>query len=450
MSAEIISVDQNSVADQLGLRSGDILHSINDHEIKDVIDYMYYSASDQIDLVVERAGEMIDYAFEKDEEEPLGLNFKTYLIEREMHCKNKCVFCFIDQLPKGMRDTLYFKDDDARLSFLMGNYITLTNLSSEDLERIIKMRMSPINISVHATDPETRVCMMKNPHAADLLKIMRRFADAGIEMNCQIVLCRGLNDGAQLDRSLHDLYSLYPAVHSVSIVPVGLSDHRQGLAKLEGFDRESAAQVIDEVTAFGDYCVRQHGCRLFYLSDEFYIMAGRPIPAASYYDGYPQIENGVGLCRSLEDEFTEALAQLPPSDKSISCGIVTGVSAAPLLESFVKLLQKKYRHFQAEVYPIRNDFFGHNITVSGLVTGQDIVRQLKDRKLPKTLFIPRVMLRAQGDMFLDDMTPDQVEQALGVTLIPVINDGYTLLDELTGGDVYGTTDCGDCGPAECR
>ena len=440
MSAQIISVDENSIAEELEICSGDVLLSINGQEITDVIDYMFYSAESEIELAVCRDGETVLYSFEKDPEEPLGLNFSTYLIGKEQHCKNKCVFCFIDQLPKGLRDTLYFKDDDARLSFLLGNYITLTNLREEDIERIVKMKMSPINISVHTTDPELRVRMMHNPNAGKLPEIMNRFAAAGIQMNCQIVLCRELNDGAQLDKSLHDLYALYPAVASVSIVPVGLTAHREGLAELKGFDAESSAAVIDEVTAFGDYCRKTHGCRLFYLSDEFYIMAGRDIPSAEEYDGYPQIENGVGLCRSLTDEFDQALDRLPPSEKPISKGIVTGVSAAPLMEELVRKLQCKYPNLACPVYAIRNEFFGGAVTVAGLVVGRDIADQLKGIKIPDTLLIPRVMLRSEGDLFLDSMSLEQLERELGVSVIPVPVDGYALLDELTGGDVYGAAD----------
>ncbi len=432
MPAIISAVSQDSLAEELGLKAGDRLISINGNEIKDVIDYMYYEAATELMMLVEIDGEEVLFEIEKDSEEPLGLDFEDYLMDRQRSCKNKCIFCFIDQLPKGLRKTLYFKDDDARLSFLMGNYITLTNLSEDDIERIIKMRISPINISVHTTDPDLRVQMMANPNARKINEILKRFADARIEMNCQIVLCKGINDGVHLEKSLRDLAALAPHVKSTSVVPVGISDHREGLYPLVPFEKRDAREVIELIDRIGEEQVNLHGRRGCYASDEFYILAGYEIPDEDYYDCYPQIENGVGLMRSLENEFDIALADEAGDTEPHSVGIVTGVLAADYMSTLLQKAKDKFPGLDFKIYAIVNHFFGEKITVSGLVTGTDIVEQLKDQPLPDRLLIPCSMLRSEQDLFLDSMSLEEVERKLHRSIGITMNDGMDLLDKILG------------------
>lgn len=430
MSAKITGTDPGSIAMQLGFENGDTLISINGQEITDVIDYMYYSECEALEIRAVCGGEPVEFDIEKDIDEPLGLNFDTYLIDSQKSCKNKCIFCFIDQLPRGLRPSLYFKDDDARLSFLMGNYITLTNLSEHDIERICRMRISPVNVSVHTTDPELRVQMMKNPNAAKINEIMRRFADAGIIMNCQIVLCKNVNDGENLTRSLNDLKALYPSVRSVSIVPVGLSRHRKGLYPLESFTPNDCADVIRIIEQISQDCKKEFGVRLFYPSDEFFIKAGLPLPDEEYYDGYPQIENGVGLSTSLLAEADAAVEKLSYSEKPAECAIITGTLPAKLMQSIATKITEKRPALQCKIYPIVNHFFGEEITVAGLVTATDIIDQLKNENLPQRLLIPSSMLRAEQDMFLDSITVEEVEEKLGRKLTVTNCDGYELVKKI--------------------
>lgn len=430
MPAVISGTDPDSIACQLGFKKGDTLESINGHEITDVIDYMYYSECENLAIKALCGGQAVEFDIEKDAYEPLGLNFETYLIDSQRSCKNKCIFCFIDQLPKGLRPSLYFKDDDARLSFLMGNYITLTNLSQKDIDRICKMRISPINVSVHTTDPQLRVKMMKNPNAAKINEIMRRFADAGITMNCQIVLCKNVNDGEHLIRTLCDLRALYPAVSSVSVVPVGLSRHRKGLYPLESFTRDECAKVIDDIHRISDECKQKLRVRLFYPSDEFFIKGGVPLPDEQYYDGYPQIENGVGLSTSLLTEVEDAVRSLRLNDKPAECAIITGVLPAKLMQDITTKIAQKRPRLNCKIYPIVNRFFGEEITVAGLVTATDIIAQLKDKNLPQRVLIPSSMLRAQQDMFLDSITVAQVEKALDRKLTITGCDGHELVEKI--------------------
>lgn len=430
MPAQIFSTDPDSIAMQLGFKNGDTLISINGNDITDVIDYMYYSECEKLQIKAVINGKHVEFDIEKDMDEPLGLNFESYLIDSQKSCKNKCIFCFIDQLPKGLRPSLYFKDDDARLSFLMGNYITLTNLSESDIRRICSMRISPINISVHSTDPQLRVKMMKNPNAAKINEIMQRFANAGISMNCQIVLCKNINDGANLVRTLTDLKALYPSVRSVGIVPVGLSRFRQGLFPLESFSSEDCAQVIKTVNKMADECKSQFGVRLFYPSDEFYIKAGIPLPDEDFYDGYPQIENGIGLCTSLVSETDAAVDRLEFNDNPSECGIITGTLPVKLMQNIVSKIRTKRPALNCTIYPIINHFFGEEITVAGLVTATDIIDQLKDKDLPERLLIPSSMLRSEQDMFLDSITAEQVEQILNRKLTITYNDGFDLVEKI--------------------
>ncbi len=432
MSAIINSCDVDSIAEELGISSGDTLVSINGNEINDVIDYMFYSQNEELTVCCICDGEAVEFEIEKDMDEPLGINFETYLIDKQRSCKNKCMFCFIDQLPKGLRPSLYFKDDDARLSFLLGNYITLTNLSEHDIERIIKMRISPINISVHTTNPDLRVKMMKNPAAANINKIMRRFADAGITMNCQIVLCKGVNDGDALSSSLSDLEKLYPAVASVSIVPVGLTCHRDGLYPLEPFTADDCREVIARINSVGDKCKEKYGVRLFYPSDEFFINCAAPLPDEEWYDGYPQIENGVGITTSLLTEVYDAVRDITFTDKKRTVSIITGVLAAQTMRDIASLVMEKCPSIDCNVYPIINEFFGERITVSGLVTGTDIIGQLQGKPLGDVALIPTSMLRSEQDMFLDSVTVEEVEKALSVRIDTVCNDGYDLINKITG------------------
>ena len=362
----------------------------------------------------------------------LGLEFETYLMDRARACSNRCVFCFVDQLPRGLRKTLYFKDDDARLSFLTGNYITMTNLSERELQRIIDLRISPINISVHATEPELRAKLLGNPEGAKGYELMKKLADGGITMNCQIVCCPGLNDGEALSRSMRDLAELYPQVNTVSIVPVGLTKHREHLYPLTPFDARGAADTIDRVESFGSQCLEKYGSRIFFPSDEFFLKAGRPIPPDEYYEDYTQLENGVGMLRLLQEEFFSALEYDEVFCDGVPFSIATGVSAAPFLAKLLVTASEKYGKIKGTVFPIVNDFFGHTINVAGLVTGGDLIAQLKGKDLGARLLIPANMLRDGEGVFLDDVTLDDVRRELNVEVLIVEQDGGALLRAMAG------------------
>ena len=416
-------------------RVGDTLVSINGHEVEDVLDYRYWSYEPRLALVLKSAESGREYSVKvkKGEGEDLGLDFEEYLMDRPWGCSNRCKFCFIDQLPKGLRKTLYFKDDDARLSFLTGSYITLTNLSEREMERICALRISPINVSVHATDPRLRAELMGNPRAADIMGPLRRLAAAGIVMDCQIVCCPGYNDREQLSRSMRELAELHPAVNSVSIVPVGLTKHREGLAPLRPFDREAACETIDRVEAYAAECLERRGSRIFWCSDELYLKAGREVPPDEYYEEYSQLENGVGLMRLLETEFLSALALVGPDEgEGGSFTIATGVAAAPLLEKLLQTAHKKCGKIDGKVRAIVNDFFGHTIDVAGLVTGGDLINQLKGQELGGRVYIPHTMLRHGDGVFLEDVTREQAAEALGVPVEPIGGSGGELLDAMLG------------------
>ena len=416
------------------VRVGDKLLSINGHEVEDVLDYRYWSYEPQLTLVFRSAdGGEYSVKARKGEGEDLGLDFEEYLMDRPWGCSNRCKFCFIDQLPKGLRKTLYFKDDDARLSFLTGSYITLTNLSERELERICALKISPINVSVHATDGALRAELMGNPKAADIMGPLKRLAAAGIVMDCQIVCCPGWNDRGQLSRTMSDLAGLYPGVNSVSIVPVGLTKHREGLAELRPFDRESAAETIDRVEAYAAECLSKLGSRVFWCSDELYLKAGREVPADEYYEEYSQLENGVGLMRLLETEFMAALRLAEPDEgMGGRFTIATGVAAAPLLEKLLQTAHKKCAKIDGRVYAVVNDFFGHTIDVAGLVTGGDLIAQLRGKDLGERLLIPHTMLRHGEGVFLDDVTLEEASEALGVPVTPIGGSGGELLDAMLG------------------
>lgn len=414
---------------------GDELVSINGHEVEDVLDYRYWGYEPRVSLVLRAAGSGREYTVKvkKGEGEDLGLDFEEYLMDRPWGCSNRCKFCFIDQLPKGLRRTLYFKDDDARLSFLTGSYITLTNLSEREMERICALKISPINVSVHATDGALRAELMGNPKAADIMGPLKRLADAGIVMDCQIVCCPGWNDRGQLSRTMRDLAGLYPGVNSVSIVPVGLTKHREGLPELTPFDRESAAETIDRVEAYAAECLSKLGSRVFWCSDELYLKAGREVPEDEYYEEYSQLENGVGLMRLLETEFMAALRLAEPDEgMGGRFTIATGVAAAPLLEKLLQTAHKKCGKINGQVCAIVNDFFGHTIDVAGLVTGGDLIAQLRGKNLGERVLIPHTMLRHGEGVFLDDVTLEEASAALGVPVTPIGGSGGELLDAMLG------------------
>lgn len=433
MSSIIKAVEKGSPAYKAGVKPGERLAAINGNAVRDVLDYKYYSYDRNIELMLESGeGSKRLLKVKKAEGDLLGLEFETYLMDNPHSCANKCIFCFVDQLPAGMRETLYFKDDDARMSFLMGNYITLTNLSEREIQRIIQLRISPINISIHATDPEVRKRLIGNPAAGRGYEIMARLSAAGIRMHAQIVLCPGINDGQVLKKSMVELAALYPQAQSVSIVPVGLTKHRDGLERLEPVSREKAVEVIGGVGEYSRECLQQHGSRIFFCADELFLKAGLPIPDEEYYEDYPQLENGVGLLRLLISEFTEALEYLEPEMELKPFSVATGVSAAPFLRGLIDLAENKWDNISGSVYAIENDFFGHSIDVAGLVTGGDLINQLRGKQLGQRLFIPAVMLRHGETVFLDDVSVLDVEKALGVPVTALENDGAKLLAAFLG------------------
>ena len=424
MGAKITSVDKGSPADRAKIKEGETLMKIDGHTIRDVLDYKFYSYEEKLTLTLDTR----EVKIKKREGEDLGLNFETYLMDKQKRCANKCIFCFIDQLPPNMRETLYFKDDDARMSFLMGNYISLTNLSEDDIERMITMRLSPINISVQATDPEVRRLMLGNPRAGECMNIMRRFADADLTLNCQLVICPGVNDGEILKKSLDELISLAPAVNSISVVPVGITKYRDGLYPLTPVDKEKAGEILDMVNAVGDECVEKFGTRIVYCGDELYIKAEREIPDSEFYEEYPQLENGVGMMALLSEEWNAALRLMDEQEIS-DFTLATGTSAAPFMAKLIDELGKKCDNiFKYNVVAVENKFFGDTVNVAGLVTGRDLISALKDNIVGERVLIPEVMLRHQTNVFLDDVTIDDVERELGVKVIPTPSDGFELLD----------------------
>lgn len=428
----ITDVVKGSQAERHGICPGDYLVSVNGNGIADVLDYRFYLCEKKLHIITTRDGTERPVDIKKGEYDDIGLEFETFLMDKKHSCRNKCIFCFIDQLPRGMRDTLYFKDDDSRLSFLQGNYITMTNLDDADIDRIIKMKMSPINISVHTTNPELRVFMLKNPNAGKSLSYLKRFADAGTEMNCQIVLCRGVNDGAELERTMHDLACLYPAVTSVSIVPAGMTCYRKGLYPLTPFSREEAAAVVAQVEMFAEGCLSCYGERIFFAADELYIAAGLPLPDADYYEGFRQLENGVGMMASMKEEFDDALSQVQDDGRKRAVSVATGAAAYTFIRGLCDRIEEKFSGIHINVYQIDNHYFGESITVAGLLTGQDLLEQLRGKPLGEALFIPINSLRYEGDLFLCGMSVSELSEALGVEVEPCANDGYEFLDKITG------------------
>ncbi len=431
MSVKIDGVQKKSPAARARIKAGDTLLKINGNEIVDVLDYRFYQSEEKLTLTVLRAnGKERSLKIKKKEYDELGLVFDSYLMDCQHSCKNKCIFCFIDQMPEGLRETLYFKDDDSRLSFLFGNYITLTNLTEHEIERIIKMHISPVNISVHTTNPELRCKMMNNRFAGQALDIIKRFDEANIKMNFQLVLVPGYNDGEELERSLRDLSS-YKNAECIASVPVGLTKFRDGLTEIQPFTKETAAAVIDITDKVGAECKEKYGNRLVYAADEFYLKAERTMPHYSEYGDFPQLDNGVGMWALFQKESEEAFCDLvsPETERRISC--VTGVAAYPLIKSTVDKAEDKWHNLKCNVYPIKNNFFGDKITVAGLVTGQDIIEQLSGKDLGEELLIPSCMLRYEGDLFLDDVSVEQLAEKLGVNVRITDTDGYSFVCALS-------------------
>lgn len=432
----IENIRKGSPGERAGISIGERVISINSHLIQDVLDYKYYSYDKILTLELENKTDGTrQITLHKQEGEDLGLDFQTYLMDKPRSCGNKCIFCFVDQMPQGMRDTLYFKDDDARLSFLTGNYITLTNLSPRERKRIIDLKISPINISVHTTNPDLRETLLKHPKAGECLSVMNEFAQGGITMNCQIVACPSYNDNGELSRTLDDLSTLYPQVNSVSVVPVGLTKYRENLPQLSPYNRETAGAVIDIVEQFAREHYAKQGTSLVWCSDEFYLKGERPLPEEDYFEEFTQLENGVGMLRMFQCEFQRGLALMEGNElKGSDFSIATGTAAAPLLiecvNSAIEKSKKEGFSIKGAVYAIENDFFGHTVNVAGLITGQDLIAQLKNKDLGTRLLIPESMLRHGETVFLDDITLSQVETTLNTTIIPIPQDGYDLVDAI--------------------
>ncbi len=431
---KITGVTPHSRGEKNGIIAGDSLLSINGREIYDVLDYRFFLTDTKVELLLSRDGEEYSVCIKKQQYDDIGLEFETPLMDKKQSCHNKCIFCFIDQLPCGMRETLYFKDDDSRLSFLHGNYITLTNMHERDIDRIIEMHISPINISVHTTNPELRVRMMHNKRAGEVLSYMKKLADARISLCGQIVLCRGINDGEELIRSMRDLSELFPAMQSVSIVPAGLTKFREKLYPLTHYTKDEAREIIGMIDTFANEMKEKHGQRMFYAADELYLKAELPLPDEEYYEGYSQIENGVGMITSMTDEFEyelDYIDELLPEAKLPRCvSIATGVAAFDALSDMARRLEANVPGLKINVYKIINHFFGESITVAGLLTGKDISEQLAGCDLGEALFFPENMLRAGEDIFLDDMTPTELSEKLGVRVAPASNDGGCFIRNL--------------------
>lgn len=431
MSVKIEGVEKKSPAARARIKAGDTLLEINGNEIMDVLDYRFYQGEEKLSLLVQnKKGKEKVCKIKKKENVELGLLFDSYLMDCQHSCKNKCIFCFIDQLPEGLRETLYFKDDDSRLSFLFGNYITLTNLTEHEIERIIKMHISPVNISVHTVNPELRCKMMNNRFAGEALSVIKRFDEAGIRMNFQLVLVPGYNDGEELRRSLTELSS-YKNVECIASVPVGLTKFRKGLTEIEPFNRKTALEVIRITDEVGAENIENRQNRLVYAADEFYLKAEKPIPKAEEYGDFPQLDNGVGMWALFEKESDDALNTVSPPEKATSVTCVTGVAAYPLIKSTIDKAKDRWHNLECNVYAIENNFFGEKITVAGLVTGGDIINQLKGKKLGEILLIPACMLRFERDLFLDNVSLEELERELNIKVKVIETDGYSFVKALS-------------------
>ncbi len=427
------SLMPGGIGEELGIEPGDKLLAINGNEIQDVFDYYYYEESEQLLLLIEKPdGEEWELEIEKDEDESLGIEFDQSLMDEYRSCRNKCMFCFIDQMPKGMRETLYFKDDDSRLSFLQGNYITLTNMSDHDVERIVKYRLEPINISFQTTNPQLRCKMLHNRFAGEALKKVDILYRGQIEMNGQIVLCKGVNDGEELERTIRDLTGYLPYLKSVSIVPVGLTKYRDGLYPLEPFTKEDAREVLSVIHRWQEKIYQEHGIHMIHAGDEWYVLAEEEVPEEERYDGYLQLENGVGMMRLLFNEVQEALSAVTGDGRQREISLATGRLMYPYIGKILEEIRKKFPNITTHLYAIRNDFFGDRITVSGLITGQDLTGQLKGQPLGERLLLPCNMLKIGEPVFLDDFTLEEVENSLQVKTDIVKSSGQDLLDAVIG------------------
>lgn len=433
MSVKVFSVEKGSPLAKKRVKKGDLILKINGNLINDVLDFDFYASDEKLIIEVQKAnGKLKTLKIKKQEYEPLGAEFETYLMDKQHCCTNKCIFCFVDQLPEGMRESLYFKDDDDRLSFLFGNYVTLTNMPESEIERIIKMHISPINISVHTTNPKLRCEMMNNRFAGDVLKYIDMLAKGGIKLNCQLVLCPGINDGEELRRSLNDLGRLYPQVSTIACVPLGMTKFREGLTKLEPYNEKTANEAIDIIEEFSAEFYEKHGARIAYPADEFYIKAKRPVPDYDFYGDFDQLDNGVGMIALQKKEFEDELSEIPECETVRRITVATGVDAAPFIQNLVDELKIKWHNLECRVKAIQNDFFGHSITVAGLVTGGDLINQLKGLDLGDELLIPSCMLRHERDVFLDDVSLVEVEERLNIKVTVTENDGAELLHALIG------------------
>lgn len=427
----ITGVEPGSIAEECGLEPGDRIGAVNGHEIEDFFDYQYYIEEEFLRVeVLTKDGEECTLEIEKEEDEDLGLVFESFLMDDYNSCCNKCMFCFIDQMPPGMRETLYFKDDDSRLSFLQGNYITLTNMKEKDIDRVIRYHLAPINISVHTTNPELRCRMLHNRFAGDVMEKIRRFSDAGIPMNSQVVLCKGVNDGEELDRTIRELGDFLPCMESLSVVPVGLTKYRDDLPKLEAFTKEDAKKVLSQIQGWQKHFLETRGTSFVHASDEWFILAGEEFPPVDYYEGFGQLENGVGMMCLLISEVEERLSELTGDDREKSVSIATAKLAFPTIRKLAEQVTAKYPRMHIHVYCIENTFFGEQITVSGLLTGQDIERQLKGRELGDELLLPCNVLKADEDIFLDDMSLSALSESLQVPVNIIQSEGQDFVNKI--------------------
>lgn len=434
---KIVFVQPGTIAEELEIEPGDLLLSVNGQKIEDIIEYNYLTTDHYVEVEIEKKdGEVILFEIDKEIDEDIGIEFQNPIIDSVRSCRNKCIFCFIDQLPKGMRKTLYFKDDDSRLSFLQGNFITMTNMGDREIQKMIDYRISPVNISVHTTNPQLRVRMLGNRFAGDILGKIRRLSAAGIHMNAQIVLVPGVNDGEELDRTLRDLAQEYPSMNSAAVVPIGITKYREGLFPVEIFDRQGAASVIRRVHRIQEEFLEKLGSRFVFLSDEFYVTADLSRPSEEAYEGYIQLENGVGLMRKMEEEFHSALAKMRCREVvSRELSIATGASAFQFIQNLADILMKRFNGLKIRVYLIENEFFGRTITVSGLLTAGDILRQLGEREIGEELLLSRSMMKADEDIFLDNMSLQEFEQNLGRRVRIVESDGEAFIRSVIGKDL---------------
>ncbi|WP_024621854.1 DUF512 domain-containing protein [Metaclostridioides mangenotii] len=429
----INKVSKGSIAEELGIEVGDLLVSINEQPIRDIIEYRFLLSDEYLEVEIEnKYGELYLYEIEKDYDEDLGIEFSNPIIDMAKSCRNKCMFCFVDQLPEGMRETLYFKDDDSRLSFLQGNFVTLTNMSDDDIENIIKYRISPINISVHTTNPDLRQKMISNKFAGKVYGIMKKLAEAEITMNCQVVLCPGVNDGEELRRTVYDLIELYPYVNSIAVVPVGITKYRDNLPNLKIFDKESANKTIDQIHKIQEDLLKKVGTRFVFLSDEFYVLADRELLDYDDYEGFLQFEDGVGMIKKMGAEIRQYLDSLP-LNKTVEkrkISIATGHSAYKFMREMSNLVMEKYKNIEIKVYEIKNKFWGETITVSGLITAKDILEQLKGEDIGDVLYITRSMLKADEEIFLDNITLKELQDIMKIKIIPCLNEGKDFIDKI--------------------